>query len=168
MTIYQGRAALQPQVFLELSNVFHCVLNIVASTTERDALINGRRSWTELGWKAMSMKGFDVHKGRTIDYGNYEYRCFARVLCLADPRLNGQFARLSRFWPALHPDELDCDTVVDRQGDLVEILLAALRAEEYFFPWLQLSGPQVQGFPDVQRRMHRTGDSSETLRHDCT
>ena len=131
-------AALQPQVFRRLADVFHSVLNIVASATERDELIHGRRSWADLGWKAMSMKGFDVRQDKTLDYGNYEYRCLSRVLCLAYPSLLGQLARLSRFWPTLHPDQLDCDNVVEMQGDLVEILFAALRGEAYFQPWLGL------------------------------
>ena len=44
----------------------------------------------------------------------------------------------------MHPDQLDTLDTLDRQGDIVEMFLAALRAEDFFLNMLDLNGPQLQ------------------------
>ena len=126
---------------------FFCrVLEIIADSVRADELHFGRRrSWADLGWKEMSFNGYDVRtRTQTIDYGNKEYRTFARALSLTDPRINVQLVRLSFYWLSMHPDQPDTWDTLDRQGDLVEIFLAALRGEDFFLQMLDLDGSQLQ------------------------
>ncbi len=44
----------------------------------------------------------------------------------------------------MNPDQLGTLDTLDRQGDLVEIVLAALRAEDFFLNMLDLNGLQLQ------------------------
>lgn len=102
---------------------------------------NSHMGWKAL-WKETSMLGYDVRKSQETDYGNFEYATVIWLLAYLDNRVCGKLAELALLFEAitLSPCHLS-ENSLDRMGDTIEILMAALRAERIgeVLPTVQLA-----------------------------
>ncbi len=78
------------------------------------------------------MEGCDVHKNAVVDYGNRQYRAVLLhwMQCEHDIRLS--LGRASHTFRALDPMLRDTPGALDRQGDVVEIIMAACRGSDNY------------------------------------
>ena len=81
-------------------------------------------SFREL-FKRQSQEGYDVLHNRVTDYGNREMTILLHCL-RHDAYVNTYVLHLADRWPTL--DQTDTDLAFNRQGDIIEICLAAARA----------------------------------------
>ena len=95
------------------------------------------QSWTSCGYKYISFQGFDVDGLRIIDYGNKEYHALLQFWARARPTIHVALNQLRSRWPTLMDLWLPrkSDRHVERLGDVVEIIMGALRAEDWFTPF---------------------------------
>ncbi len=90
-------------------------------------------SWKD-GWKELTFEGYDVYKGtREIDYGNNVYRSMTMLMMWLDgtDELYQEMHKLSIRWPAMSPFAQDSHGTLDKQGDIFELFLAALRGNQF-------------------------------------
>ena len=87
--------------------------------------------WRET-MKPLSMRGFDMHNNRKVDYGDFQYRVVMHMWGLSNPRILDSMVRAAGAFAALHPDLPDTPRVLDRQGDVVEILMAMCRGDKSY------------------------------------
>ena len=86
-----------------------------------------------------------MSKGRCVDYGNVEYYVLLRCVCHLSPYCNECMAWLGKHhFTSLHPEAALTDHMCEMHGDVLEIVMAALRGHPEFADVL----PQV-GLPDV-------------------
>ena len=90
------------------------------------------QTWQECGMKALSFEGFDVKDNRIIDYGNRQYRAVLHMWCRFQPVIRRALECASISFGALCPHNEDTMAVLDRQGDIVEIMMALCRASDPF------------------------------------
>ena len=85
-------------------------------------------------WKGVSLEGYDVIRGRMIDYGNKEYCALYKMLCRMSPRCEALMAWLATYFPSLRPnhDSSETDHSLEMKADIVEIIMAALRGHDDF------------------------------------
>ena len=89
-------------------------------------------SWVE-HWKEVSHEGFDMSKGRCIDYGNKEYYMLLGCFCSMSPYCYQCMEHLGQqYFPSLHPQAMVTDHNMEMSGDVVEICMAALRGHDDF------------------------------------
>ena len=82
--------------------------------------------------KPLSMQGYDVVNNRKVDYGNFQYRVVTHMWGLRSRSIYDSLVRAAGAFAALHPHRPDTPRVLDRQGDVVEILMAACRGDESY------------------------------------
>jgi hypothetical protein len=85
------------------------------------------RSWRGLGLKDLSQQGYDVVDGRWVDYSNFIYKVLLCFLQGEYPEWRLPVNDLGASWPALQWRHSDTAKSLDRQGDVIEILLALSR-----------------------------------------
>ena len=90
------------------------------------------QAWGECGMKALSFEGYDLKDNRVIDYGNRQYRAILHMWCRFEPSILQALERASSSFGALCPHSKDTMAVLDRQGDIVEIMMALCRACDPF------------------------------------
>jgi hypothetical protein len=79
--------------------------------------------------KDLSHLGFDVVRNRKIDYGNFQYRTVVHLWCACDSRIRDHLALAARkSFDALDVSLEDTDGTLNKQGDVVEMMMAACRA----------------------------------------
>ena len=116
----------------------HCLqeaVNLCSRVTDRMAqhyleqyAMGQQQSWTS-AFKELSHLGFDIRKGRIVDYGNYEYIAILQSFALMDHKIMDHLAELGRGW------ELDLwrvpksDSPVEKLGDVIECFFAHLRGD---------------------------------------
>ena len=109
----------------------------------------GVRSWEDCGFKLLSYQGYDVIGGvRVVDYGNYEYRALIEFWCLRNPAIWESLNSMRRAWPALLDlwSPAKTDRHVERLADIVEIVMGALRGEDWFRPIAGTRLPELFAF----------------------
>ena len=99
-------------------------------------------SFEALGLKAGSQDGYDVHKGKMVDYGNREYPVLLWSLALCDANIMDRLGVLGNKWPTLLPHQTS-DNALVRQGDFIELLLATLRGGLFASQLTSLSGTSL-------------------------
>ena len=96
------------------------------------------QTWTSCGYKYLSYQGYDTDCNglRIIDYGNFEYYALIQCWTLAQPAMHGSLNRLRSAWPTYLDVWRSPATGrhIERLADVVEIILAAARAEGWFKP----------------------------------
>jgi len=80
--------------------------------------------------KEHTFEGYDVHKNRVVDYGNRQYRAVLHLWCYYCPDIVHHCERAATAFEALNTQWRDSNTVLDRQGDIIEIMLALCRAHD--------------------------------------
>ena len=113
----------------KIQELFDIVRKIVEEM-ERVSALNPNASFDVL-WKPVSHMGFDVIRGRTVDYGNREYAAIYLMFC-NDPVIADSVEKLQKRWPTLRLDGLQSETALVRKADVVEVILAALRGNDIF------------------------------------
>lgn len=85
-------------------------------------------------WKEVSYCGYDVYKGRCIDYGNVEYYVLMRAICDRSPYCKKCMLWLGQnYFGSLHPNADHASShAVEMHGDVFEIIMAALRGHPEF------------------------------------
>lgn len=109
--------------------ICQCVLRQMCTLSYDDYISSGNKpSWASR-WKRVSEEGYDVIRGRAIDYGNAEYSTILQFLYLFDSSCRQSIEYLVTYWPSIHPNDPSHYTEhgVSMQGDVIEICLAALR-----------------------------------------
>ncbi len=86
----------------------------------------------EVTTKPLSQRGFDVQKHRWIDYGNCVCRVVIKMWGLSNRDICASMVRAAGTFAALHPARPDTPRVLDRQGDVVEIMMAMCRGDESY------------------------------------
>ena len=109
--------------------ICRCVLRQMCTLSYADYISTG--NWPSWGsrWKRVSEEGYDVIRGRAVDYGNAEYSAILQFLYLIDSSCRQSIEYLVNYWPSIHPND-PCHYTehgVSMQGDVIEICLAALR-----------------------------------------
>lgn len=117
--------AAQCETLVTIANLYYELLVHMIATSAA----NPGMSWRSL-WKETSMQGFDVRKMRNTDYGNLEYTSVIWLFVYLDHRVYGKLVEFNQSFEAItvKPHHLS-ETSLDRMGDTIEILMAALRAE---------------------------------------
>ena len=120
----------------EKINVLLQVLVTVLEKTVADALqwqlfAGVHPSWALL-WKPETFEGVDVIRNRVVDYENLYYRTFLVMAVLLAPRVGVLLEGLQQFWPAMNTTDRDTEDNLDRCGDLIELMAAALRGNARF------------------------------------
>ena len=102
-------------------------------------------------WKPISYEGFDMYRGHVLDYGNWTYRTLLLGLCNASERIAELVKALANSWPSLDPSATSPSAhAIEMQGDLIEIVLAALRAVDPFDDAIQPLLPRLNTtFPEL-------------------
>ena len=113
----------------KIQELFDIVRKIVEEM-ERVSALNPNASFHDL-WKPVSQMGFDVIRGRNVDYGNREYAAIYVMFC-NDPDIADSMEKLQKRWPTLRLDGLQSETALVRKADVVEVILAALRGNNIF------------------------------------
>ena len=91
-----------------------------------------RTGWSD-HWKVVSYKGYDVFKGRCVDYGNMEYFVLVRVICHRSSYCYSCMEWLgTEYFGSLHPEAEVSEHAVEMHGDIFEICMAALRGDLEF------------------------------------
>ena len=73
-------------------------------------------------WKIVSMDGFDMHKGRCVDYGNVEYYVLLRCICHLSSFCHKCMIWLAdQYFPSLHPEAELTNHTLEMHGDIFEI-----------------------------------------------
>ena len=75
-------------------------------------------SW-QSHWKQVSHQGYDVIRGRTIDYGNREYYVLLGAMCQWSPYCRDIMVFMSWHFPSLHPDADDTSHSIEMQADVM-------------------------------------------------
>ena len=95
-------------------------------------------SWRD-SWKPVSKEGYDTVKGGLgfVDYGNQEYSTLMEVLSISSPRIWSLVERLGAHFPSVvqfrhGPDLSETNYGTERQADVIEVVLAALRGHKVF------------------------------------
>ena len=85
-------------------------------------------------WKTVSHDGYDVHKGRCVDYGNVEYYILLRCVCHMSTCCYECMKWLGdHHFGSLHPEAAQMTNhTVEMHGDVFEIIMAALRGHSEF------------------------------------
>ena len=139
------------------------VLRKVNDHVQQLLLSHGAISWHASGLKTLSHEGYDVRGAQLIDYGNWEYTTILGALCLMDTSvdvaINGQLNGLAVTWPSLDMwREPKSDDAYEMLGDVVEIIMAALRGDRFFGELVESWGrelPQMfNGFCALCRLVH--------------
>ena len=78
-------------------------------------------------WKDHSRLGYDVIKGRSVDYGNFEMKIFAMTVAMHDQETQRVLEVLGEMWPTMHPTNQDTMDSVGNVGDIVEVHMGVLR-----------------------------------------
>jgi hypothetical protein len=89
------------------------------------------KSWADT-FKPLSKQGYDVVCNRCVDYGNFQYRVVLLMWCACRPSIAASLYKAAQSFAALDCRLADSLTVFDRQGDVVEIMLALARGEKSF------------------------------------
>ena len=110
-----------------------CVQQLARSTGQQCA--SGVLSWEAAGFKYLSYQGYDVIGHLyAVDYGNYEYLAVLEFWSLREPKIWESLNSMRDAWPTL----LDLWHVAnteqhdERVADIVEIVMGALRGEDWF------------------------------------
>jgi len=82
-------------------------------------------AWTIL--KPLSMEGYDVVQNRLVDYGNVQYRAVLLLWCILESRIAEAMQLASTAFAGLDINSADTPGVLNRQGDVIEIMLALCR-----------------------------------------
>ena len=122
-----------PQLVSRVLPFLEATMRTMCEVTAADDSGDALSSW-EFRWKKVSYEGFDLIKNVYIDYGNVEYSCLLGAFCLLDAGLMNHLVVLSQRWPAVNPFTHTSDDAYSMQGDVMEVALAALRANELFMP----------------------------------
>ena len=86
-------------------------------------------------WKEISRHGFDVSKENwVIDYTNNVYAMILHLFTDLDNRCRVAMETMALHFESLHPNAMLTEYVVERQADIIEIVIAALRGHEFFRP----------------------------------
>ena len=84
--------------------------------------------------KQVSHLGGDIRGNfRKVDYGNKEYKTFIVALALIDQEVARLISRLSEYWPSMATPYQDTETALVKQGDIMEVLFAAVRGDTNIF-----------------------------------
>ena len=109
------------------------ILHEMIEITRKDwAVLGHAPAWTHR-WKALSLEAYDMYKGQQIDYGNVCYRTALIGFARLDPLIEAQMNWFILLWCSLnftipHPPE----HALGMQGDIIEIVMQALRADDLF------------------------------------
>ena len=99
-------------------------------------------AWSD-HWKTVAHEGYDVYKGRCVDDGNVEYYVLLRCVCHLSPYCNECMAWLgTHHFISLHPEAALTDHMCEMHGDVLEIVMAALRGHPEFAEVLPQVGLQ--------------------------
>ena len=82
---------------------------------------------TRSDFNAFSHHGYDVHKGRCVDYGNAQYATLLKFLCFYSSSIYESVEVMASVLPALSPTQADTHDGLIVQGDLIECLLGLYR-----------------------------------------
>ena len=106
----------------------HMVLCTVSDAQQ----LQHQPSW-DYRWKSVSHAGYDMYQKRWVDYNNWTYRTLLIGLCNADDNIAKLVYVLATYWPSLDPSlPAPSKTAIEMQGDLIEVILAALRGDANF------------------------------------
>ena len=75
-------------------------------------------------FKDLSFEGYDLVRNVPVDYGNFQYRAVLLMWCMLEPRIEWAMVVAARVFGALDVRCVDSNGNLDRQGDVVEIMLA--------------------------------------------
>ena len=78
-------------------------------------------------FNAFSHHGYDVHKGRCVDYGNAQYATLLKFLCFYSSSIYESVDIMAKDLPSLSPTHADTHDGLIVQGDLIECLLGLYR-----------------------------------------
>ena len=110
-----------------------CVQQLARSTGQQCA--SGVLSWEAAGFKYLSYQGYDVigHLYAAVD-GNYEYLAVLEFWSLREPKIWESLNSMRDAWPTLLDLWHAAKTKqhVERLADIVEIVMGALRGEDWF------------------------------------
>ncbi len=143
-----------------LEHVATVLKKMVRHTIDENRREGCYTSWDKL-WKPKTQKGYDVINNKVIDYGNVEYSALLAAFCAMHDDIAHSMAELAEFWPTLVFPPMN-DRGASMQGDVIEIVLAAFRADELFINEIRAhAGADVVDFPsllqalcDVCRTVH--------------
>ena len=83
-------------------------------------------------FKEQSKKGYDVMKGRPLDYGNWAYKAFLLFASLRNPDVYETSLQLiSEVVPSCGPAYEDTETSLGKMGDLVECMYGVARGTDF-------------------------------------
>ena len=105
--------------------------------SQRQQCASGDKSWEACGFKYLSYQGYDVIGGlRIVDYGNYEYLALIEFWSLRKPAIWESLNIMRKAWPVLLDlwSPAKTERHVERLADIVEIVMGALRGEDWFGP----------------------------------
>ena len=80
--------------------------------------------------KASSQHGYDVHRGRVVDYGNYQYTTVLKMLALENNTICDSLDSISEAVPTLRVTHADTKGALIHQGDLIEALMGLWRCTD--------------------------------------
>ena len=118
---------------LLLDFAFGCIQKLARSTKQQCA--SGVKSWEACGFKYLSYQGYDVTGHlRAVDYGNYEYLSVLEFWSLREPKIWKSLNSMRDAWPTLLDlwHAAKTQRHVERLADIVEIVMGALRGEDWF------------------------------------
>ena len=124
--------------FVENYLVVHQVVRLILQYMVQQQCTTCRDLSWDAHWKLISHHAYDVSQtNQVIDYGNIEYCMLLSLfedLNFDDGLFLVQILAMAQFFPSLHPDAVLSDKAVEKQADVIEIVIAALRGHEYFRP----------------------------------
>ena len=87
-------------------------------------------------WKEVSCGGYDLDRSRNwkIDYENIEYTMLLSLFTDVDDGCRVAIEELAVHFESLHPNATLTPNAVEKQGDVIEIVMAALRGHRFFRP----------------------------------
>ena len=82
-------------------------------------------------FKDASFKGYDMHKGKVVDYGNVAYKAFLYACSLKSATIHRLLEECSFAFPTLDPLYTDTPDALERQGDIVEVVYGITRGNDF-------------------------------------
>ena len=118
----------------ELFTFMDHAVHIMALYADSKVAHEGPQGWHPIGFKYLSTLGYEPDGLRQIDYGNVEYLAVLQFCSLGEPAILEALCHLRRHWPTYMDlwAESKTNGHVEQLADVVEIVMGALRGEEWF------------------------------------
>ena len=109
---------------------------IISSIAHQQYKLYRGQSW-DSHWKEVSREGFDLVKGRTVDYGNVEYNVILGCMVHNSPFIKDCMQWFgTHYFETLRPNSPFTSHSCEMHGDIVEICMAALLGHIDFYELL--------------------------------